>query len=81
MPLMEHNDLSDELSTIFTNEPFDVWVPPRTPWRNRYFVNTQMLHPLPKVRGIDAVPIIQGIAWRVVSRKCFHDLLCGPLHR
>jgi hypothetical protein len=81
MPFIQHDDLSEDLATNTPNEPFDVWVLPWTPRRNPHFVNAHMLHTLPKVRAIDAIPIMQEIARRVVPWKSVHDLLCGPLRR
>ena len=81
MSLVQDDDVVQALATDAPDEPLDIGVPPRTSWGDEHFFNPHMLHPLPKRRAIDPVPIAQRMAWRFFPRKHIHYLLSCPPRR
>ncbi len=79
MSLVQDDHVIQAFAANATDEPLDIGVLPRTSGGDEYFFNPHVPHPLPKRGAVDAVPIAQQIAWRLVPRKRVHDLLGGPL--
>src|SRR6266403_3514376 len=78
MSLMQDDHVVQAFAADAPNQPFDVWILPRTPRGDDHLFDLHVLHPLPKRSAVDVVPIPQEIPWRLMPRKGFHNLLCGP---
>src|SRR5262245_28948496 len=79
MALVQDNHVIQALTTDAPDEPLDIGVLPRTSWGDEHFFNPHIPHPLPKRSAVNAVPIVQQIAWCFFPRKRVHHLLGSPL--
>src|SRR5437764_4680683 len=79
MPLMEDYRMIQTLSPDTADESLDIRILPRRAGGRHHFMDAHMAHTLPKIGAVDAVPIAQEIAWRLVPRERLDQLLGRPL--
>src|SRR6266700_3319838 len=78
MPLVQDDDMIQTLPPDTPDEPFNIGILPRTPWRNEDLLDAHMLDPLSKGCAIDTVPTAEQILWGLVPRERLNHLLCRP---
>ena len=78
MALVQDDHVIQAFAANTPDEPFDVWVLPRTPGGDHDVFDPHMLYPLPKGGAVDTVPIPQEIARGLVPWGGVNDLLGGP---
>src|SRR5207245_10581840 len=79
MPVMQDDHLIQTLPPDTADEPLDIRVLPRRAGGSHHFIDAHMAHTLPKMSAVDAVPVAEERAWRLVPRKRLDHLLGRPL--
>src|SRR6516225_12268411 len=81
MFVMEHNHVTEALTTYASDHPLDVRFLPRTARGRPHFPNAHSLNSVLEVLPINSIPITNQIAWRLIFRKGFDYLLRRPSRR
>src|SRR5262245_32636738 len=71
----------ETFSANTSNDSFRVRILERRTGRGDHFLNLHSFHPASKLRSVDRISIPEQISRRGVIRKCFDELLRGPLGR
>jgi hypothetical protein len=78
MPLVQHDDMIEELSADTAHHALDVRILPRTSWGDEHFLNAHVPHPLPEGVTVDTIAVAQEIPRRFVPWERVYDLLGRP---
>lgn len=78
MPLVQHDDLIEELSADTADDSLDIGVLPRTPWGDQHLFDALVPHQLPEDVTVDPIAIAQQIPRCLVPGERVHDLLGRP---
>jgi hypothetical protein len=79
MSLVQDDHVVQAFAADTPDQPFDVGVLPRRPWRCDDFLDSHTPHPLATQGAVDAASIAQQIPRGLVPWEGVADLLCGPL--
>ena len=72
MSLVQDDHVIQTFAAETPDEPFDVWVLPRTPGGDHDVFDPHVPHPLPKRGAVDTVSVPQEIARCLVPWGCVH---------
>src|SRR5262245_20509688 len=78
MIVVEDDQMIQTLATYASDHPLDVRILPRTARGRPYFPNAHSLNSVLEVLPINSITITNQIAWRLIFRKGFDDLLRCP---
>src|SRR5262249_11237752 len=78
MFVVEDDHVIETLATDASNDSLRVRILPRASCRGSYFSNAHARHSVLEVLPIDSISIMHQITWRLILRKGFDNLLCGP---
>ena len=78
MLLIEHDHMIEQVASDTANNPFAVAILPRTPWRNLYLFEADVLDTLLKMITVDAVPVPEQVSRCALPGTGVNDLLGRP---
>ena len=78
MPIIEHDDVVDALSSDRSNEPLDIRILPRTSPGRHDLLDAHVLDAVLEHATVDTIAIAHEVAWHMAPRKRLYDLLRRP---
>src|ERR1051326_5326081 len=81
MSLSEHDHVIEAFSAYAFNEPFRVWILPRTSCCGQHLVDSHSLNPVPEMATVNSITVSYQILRRTIFWQGFDDLLRRPFCR